>query len=230
VSAAGDGDLAGDRPFAAVDAYLEGLFPGGDPVLERAQRRADEQGLPPIAVSPSHGRLLHVLALARGARAILEIGTLGGYSAIWMARALPPDGRLVSLELDATHAQVARDAIADAGLEDRVEVRVGPAIATLAALVEEGAGPFDMVFIDADKQPYPQYLRAALQLSAPGTLIIADNVIRGGSVAHGPSDDDVVAGVQRFNAELAREPRVAAAFVQLVGVKGHDGMALAVVR
>ncbi|HEX6254698.1 MAG TPA: O-methyltransferase [Euzebyales bacterium] len=225
-----DGGPADGRLFTAVDAYLEDLFADGDPILERALRRADEEGLPPIAVSPAHGRLLHVLALARGARSILEIGTLGGYSAIWMARALPPDGRLVSLELDATHAQVARDAVADAGLADRVEVRVGAAVDTLADLAAEGAGPFDMVFIDADKQPYAQYLRAALLLSAPGTLIVADNVVRGGSVAHGPSDDDAVAGVQRFNAELAREPQVAAAFVQLVGVKGHDGMALAVVR
>jgi caffeoyl-CoA O-methyltransferase len=228
--AADDGDLSGDRLFAAVDRYLEDLFPGTDPVLERALRRADEEGLPAIAVSPAHGRLLHVLALARGARAILEIGTLGGYSAIWMARALPPDGRLVSLELDATHAQVAREAIADAGLAERVDVRVGPAVDTLATLVDEDAGPFDMVFIDADKQPYAQYLRAALRLSAPGTLIVADNVVRGGSVAHGPSADEVLAGVQRFNAELAREPDVSAAFVQLVGAKGHDGMALAVVR
>ena len=218
-----------DNGFADVDAYLDDLF-GGDPSLTAALERADAAGLPAISVSPNHGRLLHVLVLARRATRVLEIGTLGGYSAIWIARALPPDGRLVSLERDPAYAEVARGSIERAGLADRVEIRVGPALDSLAVLERDGAGPFDMAFIDADKEPYAAYLQAVLRLSAPGTLIVADNVIRGGTVAHGPSDDPAVTGVQRFNAALAGDPRLAGAVVQMVGAKGHDGMALAVVR
>lgn len=219
----------GDDGFAAVDAYLDGLFGGDDPALTAALERAEAAGLPAINVSPNHGRLLHVLVLARRATRLLELGTLGGYSAIWMARALPPEGRLVSLERDPTFAEVARGSIAGAGLADRVEIRVGHALDTLADLEREEAGPFDMVFIDADKEPYADYLRAALRLSAPGTLIVADNVVRGGAVAE-PSDDPAVAGIRRFNDALADESRVAAAVIQMVGAKGHDGMAFAVVR
>ncbi len=215
--------------FASVDRYIDDLF-GPDPVLDAVQDRSRSAGLPDIAVSPSHGRLLSVLVLARGARRVLEIGTLGGYSAIWMARALPPDGRLISLEYEATHADVARRNLADAGVGDRVEIRVGRALDTLADLEREDAGPFDMVFIDADKAPYAEYLSAALRLSASGTLIVADNVVRGGRVSLGRTDDETVAGLQRFNAALASEPRLAATIVQQVGVKGHDGMAFAVVR
>jgi predicted O-methyltransferase YrrM len=220
----------GDDGFAEVDAYLDDLFGGDDPALVAALERADAAGLPAIAVSSNHGRLLHVLVLARRATRVLEIGTLGGYSAIWMARALPPGGRLVSLERDPAYAEVARGSIERAGLADRVQIRVGRALDSLADLERDGAGPFDMAFIDADKEPYADYLQAVLRLSAPGTLIVADNVVRGGTVAGGPSDDSAVTGIQRFNAALAGDPGLAGAILQLVGAKGHDGMAFAVVR
>lgn len=222
--------MTSEETAAAVDAYLDGLFGPDDPALTAAVERADAEGLPEIAVSSNLGRLLQVLALTRGARTILEIGTLGGYSAIWLARALPPGGRLVSLELEPKHAEVARRSLADAGLADRVQVRVGRALDHLAELEDEGAGPFDMIFIDADKPPYADYFRAALRLSAPGTLIVADNVVRGGAVARGLSDDERIRGVQRFHETVATDGRVAAAVVQTVGAKGHDGMALLVVR
>jgi caffeoyl-CoA O-methyltransferase len=222
--------MVGDDGFAAVDAYLDDLFGDDDPSLTAALERAEAAGLPAINVSPNHGRLLHVLALARRATRVLEIGTLGGYSAIWMARALPPDGRLVSLERDPAYAEVARGSVERAGLADRVEIRVGRALDSLAELERDGAGPFDMAFIDADKEPYAEYLLAVVRLSAPGTLIVADNVIRGGTVAGGPSDDPAVTGIQRFNAALAGDPGLAGAVIQVVGAKGHDGMALAVVR
>ncbi|HSJ45618.1 MAG TPA: O-methyltransferase [Euzebyales bacterium] len=220
----------GDDGFAAVDAYLDDLFGGDDPALMAGLARAEAAGLPAINVSSNHGRLLHVLVLARRATRVLEIGTLGGYSAIWMARALPPDGQLVSLEREPAYAEAARGSIECAGLADRVEIRLGRALDSLAELEREGAGPFDMAFIDADKEPYADYLQAVLRLSAPGTLIVADNVVRSGSVARGPSDDPAVTGIQRFNAALAGDPGLAGAIVQMVGTKGHDGMALAVVR
>ncbi len=219
-----------DELYTAVDSYLDGLFGPPDPALSAALERSAAAGLPQINVSPNLGRFLHVLALACGARSILEIGTLGGYSTIWLGRALPPGGTLISLEYQPKHAEVARQNLADAGLADRVEVRVGRALDLLAELDRDGAGPFDMVFIDADKPPYTSYLRAALRLARPGTLIVADNVVRDGKVALGPSDDQSVTGIQRFNAELANEPRVVAAVVQQVGLKGYDGMAVAVVR
>ncbi|MDP8969199.1 MAG: O-methyltransferase [Actinomycetota bacterium] len=216
--------------YAAVDRYLEGLFGPADRVLDAALARSAAAGLPPIHVSAALGRFLHVLALARGARTILEIGTLGGYSAIWLARALPPGGKLVSLEYEPSYAEIARYNIGHAGLADRVEVRVGRALDLLAQLEDDVAGPFDMVFIDADKSPYTEYFHAALRLARPGTLIVADNVVREGRVALGSTGDQDVAGIQRFNAALAADTRVAAAVVQQVGVKGHDGMAVAVVR
>lgn len=219
-----------DDVWTAVDLHLEELFGPPDPALDGALARSDDAGLPAIAVSPMHGRLLHVLALARGARRILEIGTLGGYSTIWLARALPPGGRLVTLEHASAHAEVARANLEAAGLADRVEVRVGAALDTLADLERDGVAPFDMVFIDADKPPYADYLEAVLRLSATGTLIVADNVVRGGGIVDADPDDPAVAGVRRFNAALADEPRVTGAVVQMVGTKGHDGMALAVVR
>lgn len=225
----GDADVSEDT-YAAVDTYLEELFGGTDPALAAALERSAAAGLPQIGVSPSLGRFLHVLALARGARRILEIGTLGGYSAIWLARALPLGGTLISLELEPRHAAVARDNLEHAGLADRVEIRTGRALDVLAQLELEDTGPFDMVFIDADKSPYTEYLHAALRLSRPGTLIVADNVVRGGKVASDANDDEAVAGIQRFNTALAADPRVDAVVVQQVGVKGHDGMALAVVR
>lgn len=226
---AGDEGYAGNEVYAAVDRYFDNLF-GTDPVLDAALERSASEGLPPISITSNHGRFLHVLALACGARSILEIGTLGGYSAIWLARALPDDGKLVTLEFEPHYADVARQNLAHAGLAERVEIRVGHALDSLAQLVHEDAGPFDMAFIDADKTPYGEYLQAVLRLSRPGTLIVADNVVRGGKVALGSPDDDVVAGIQRFNAALAANSSLSAAVAQLVGVKGHDGMALAVVR
>jgi caffeoyl-CoA O-methyltransferase len=218
-----------DTSYAAVDAYIDELFGPADPVLVAAQERSAAAGLPDISVTAAQGRLLHVLALACGARSILEVGTLGGYSTIWLARALPPGGRLISLEYEPKHAEVARHNVAQAGLADRVEIRIGRALDGLAQLEDEGAGPFDLVFIDADKAPYTEYFQAAVRLGRRGTLIIADNVVRDGKVAAGASDDPNVAGVQRFNAVLAQDHRVAAAVVQQVGAKGHDGMALAVI-
>lgn len=195
--------------FAAVDTYLEGQFGDhGDPVLDAAQRRADEAALPTIAVSATQGRFLHVLALAVGARSILEIGTLGGYSTIWLARALPPDGRLISLELDPHHAAVARENVAAADLDGVVEVRVGPALDSLQALVDEGAGPFDLVFIDADKAGYRDYYEATLpRLSASG-FIVADNVLWSGRVLDAGAADPDTAALREFNERVAADPRV----------------------
>lgn len=219
-----------DDVYTAVDEYLEGLFGPSDPILDAVLERCRAAGLPPIQVSAAHGRLLQVLALTRDATSILEIGTLGGYSTIWLARALPPEGRVVSLEYEPRHATVARENLTMAGLGDVVEVRVGAGLELLDELVEAGAPPFDMVFIDADKAAYDRYLASALRLARPGTLIVADNVVRHGEVAQAPGDDGSVAGLQRFNAALAGDERLVAAFVQQVGVKGHDGMAVAVVR
>lgn len=216
-------------PWIAIDQYVTDLFVPPDPVLDAALESARAAGLPSISVSPAQGRLLHVLARATGARAILEIGTLAGYSAIWLARALPPGGRLITLESDPTHAGVARANLARAGLDAVVEVREGRAADSLPRLVAEGAGPFDLIFIDADKPGYADYLTWALELSRPGTLIVADNVVRKGTVGDAASPDPDVQGARRFNARLAAEPRVSATVVQTVGSKGYDGFAFAVV-
>lgn len=213
-----------------LELYVRERFGAEDDVLAELGRRAASLPEGGMQISADVGKLLYVLALTVGARRVLELGTFLGYSAIWMARALPPDGRLVSLEREPAYAEVARTSIECAGLADRVEIRLGRARDSLAELEREGAGPFDMAFIDADKEPYADYLRAVLRLSAPGTLIVADNVVRGGTVAGGPSDDPAVTGIQRFNAALAGDPGLAGAIVQMVGTKGHDGMALAVVR
>ncbi len=221
--------MTGDL-YEQVDEHLSQLFgDASDPVLDGALRRAEEAGLPAIQISAPQGRLLQVLALACGARSILEVGTLAGYSTIWLARALPADGHLLSLELDPTHAEVARENLREAGLADRVEVRVGRALDVLDELRASGGGPFDLVFIDADKPPYTEYLHAAIELSRPGTLIIGDNVVREGRILD-PGDDQAAAGVARFNSALASDPRVTGAITQVVGTKGHDGLALAVVR
>jgi caffeoyl-CoA O-methyltransferase len=187
-------------------------------------------GMPQINVSPVQGRLLHVLALTCGARMILEIGTLAGYSAIWMARALPADGKLITLESDPKHAEVAQANIARAGLADRIEVRLGVALDVLPQLVAEGKGPFDLIFIDADKTNLTTYFEWAVRLARPGSLIITDNVIRHGEVLDESSVDASLQGVRRFNQALAADRRVTATIVQMVGIKGYDGMALAVVR
>lgn len=216
--------------YAQVDEYFEGLLGPPDEVLMQAQARARAAGLPAISVSPSLGRFLHVLARACGARRILEVGTLAGYSAIWLARALPPGGQLITIEYEPAHAEVARANLESAGLSQQVSVLVGRALQVLDDLAQAGGEPFDLVFIDADKPPYLEYFDAALRLSRSGTLIVADNVVRGGQVALGPSDDPAVTGVQRFVEHLAGHPAVTASFVQQVGVKGHDGMAIALVQ
>jgi predicted O-methyltransferase YrrM len=215
---------------AAVDRHLDEVFGPPDPAFADTLERSAAAGLPTIAISPNTGRLLQVMAAARGARRILEIGTLGGYSTLWLAQALPSDGHLITLEYEPHHAEVARANLDAAGVGDRVEIRVGPALDSLATLETEGTEPFDLVFIDADKAPYADYLDAAVRLSTPGAVIVADNVVRGGAIADGPSDDQAVSGVQRFNEALASHPRLqAAAVVQIVGEKGHDGLGFGVV-
>lgn len=222
--------IVSDDLYERVDEHLDQLFSdASDPVLEGARRRAEDAGLPAIQVSAPQGRLLQVLAMACGARSILEIGTLAGYSTIWLARGLPDDGRLLSLELDPMHAEVARENLRAAGLTDRVEVRVGHALEVLDELRDSAVEPFDLVFIDADKRPYTEYLHAAVELARPGTLIVADNVVRQGRILD-PGDDEAAAGVARFTAALAADPRVTGAVTQVVGAKGHDGLALAVVH
>ncbi len=215
--------------WEAVDQYVEGLFAPADPALEAALRASAEAGLPNISVSPAQGRLLQILARAVSARRILEIGTLGGYSTIWLARALPPDGRVVTLEAVDRHAEVARGNLERAGVWNLVEIRRGRAQETLPRLVEEAAGPFDFVFIDADKPGYVDYLDWSLKLTRPGSVIVADNVVRGGTVTGGGGRDENVEGVRRFNQRLAEAPGVWATVVQTVGVKGYDGFAVAVV-
>jgi predicted O-methyltransferase YrrM len=213
-----------------VDDYINGLFVPADPALDDALKASDAAGLPTIAVAPNQGKLLHILAKSIKAKKILEIGTLGGYSTIWLARALPKDGHLVTLEFDPKHATVARANIAHAGLTQKVKVRVGRAVDSLQQLETEHHGTFDLIFIDADKPGYPEYLRWALKFSHSGTMIIADNVIRDGEVVDADSEDEKVQGVHRFNALLAAESRVTATIIQTVGSKGYDGLAVAVVN
>jgi predicted O-methyltransferase YrrM len=212
-----------------VDRYINDTLVGSDPVLEAAVQSCVEAGLPEIAVTPNQGKLLHLLALATGARRVLEIGTLGGYSAIWLGRALPPDGRLVTLEADPKHAEIARANLDRAGLTETVEIRLGAALDTLPQLAAEGEGEFDLVFIDADKANIPDYVTWALRLSHPGSLLVIDNVVRDGKVADEFSDDADVQGVRRANDLLAADPRVSATALQTVGLKGYDGLAIALV-
>ncbi|WP_395297680.1 O-methyltransferase [Kitasatospora hibisci] len=218
------------QTWDAVDAYFTDRLIGHDPELEAAAAAADRAGLPHIAVAPNQGKLLHLLALTQGARRILEVGTLGGYSAIWLARALPADGRLITLEIDPRHAEVARGNLARAGLEGVAEIRIGPAADTLAELVADGVEPFDLVFIDADKRGNPEYFARALELTRPGSLIVVDNVVRGGAVADAASTDPAVTATRRLHDVIAAEPRVSATSVQTVGTKGYDGFTLARVR
>ncbi len=207
-----------------IDSYVEGLFAPPDLALEGALRRSREAGLPEIHVSPNEGKLLRLLAEIGGAKRILEVGTLGGYSTIHLARALPEDGSLISLELDERYAEVARKSIAEAGLDDRVEVRVGDARELLADMAENGAGPFDLTFIDADKGSYPEYLEWALRLSRPGSLILADNTIRGGSVIY--PEDESARATREFNEALAKNPRLSALILPLIRER-VDGLAIA---
>ncbi len=213
--------------WTAVDEYLAGLLVEPDLDLDAALAANAEAGLPAISVSANHGKFLSLLVQISGSRTVLEIGTLGGYSTIWLARALPPDGVLITLELDRGRAEVARRNIERAGLSSIVQVRVGDALYTLERLTSEGAGPFGFVFIDADKVGYPDYLAAVLELSRPGTLIVADNVVRDGAVIDDSGDDPDVEGVRRFLEMCAADPRLSAVALQTVGTKGYDGLALA---
>jgi predicted O-methyltransferase YrrM len=213
----------------AVDHYLDSHFAPADEALDAALKASAAAGLPQIQVSPVGGKLLHVLARTVGARRVLEIGTLGGYSTIWMARALPPDGRLITLEFEPKHADVARANIARAGLADKVEVRLGRALDSLPKIEAERIGPFDLIFIDADKPSNPDYFAWALRLSRRGSLIVVDNVVRDGAVVEAESPDASIQGTRRVLELRAKEPRVSATALQTVGVKGYDGFALAVV-
>jgi predicted O-methyltransferase YrrM len=216
--------------FEAVDAFVGETLGLEDEALRGALDAAEAAGLPPIQVSPPQGRLLRLLAELQGARTVLEFGTLGGYSTILLARALPGDGRLITLEANAEYADVARGSIERAGLADRVELRVGPALETLPGLEQEGAGPFDLTFIDADKVNTPNYFAWALDHSRPGSLIVADNVVRDGSLADGASGDPATIAQRALHEALAREPRVGATTIQTVGGKGYDGFTIALVR
>jgi predicted O-methyltransferase YrrM len=216
--------------WSAVDAYLADRLLGDDPALDAALAANAAGGLPAIDVSPVQGKLLHLLARAMGARRILEIGTLGGYSTIWLARALPDGGKVVTLELDPHHAEVARANLDRAGLSEKVEIRLGAALDTLSALAAEGGPAFDLVFIDADKQSNADYVRAAIGLSRPGTMIIVDNVVREGRVLDADTKDAMIEGTRRLFDMLASEPRLDATAIQTVGVKKWDGFVLAVVR
>jgi len=215
--------------WTGVDRALEELLIGPDAVLEAALEASARAGLPAHDVSPTGGRLLELLARTAAARSILELGTLGGYSTICLARALPPDGRLITLEAELEFAAVARANIDRAGLAGLVEVRGGPALESLSAIAERGEGPFDLIFIDADKRTNPEYLGRALELSRPGTVIVADNVIREGAVADPTDEEPSVAGARRFLELVGSDRRLRATAIQTVGAKGHDGFALAVV-
>jgi predicted O-methyltransferase YrrM len=213
--------------WTEVDEYLNGLFVPQDDALDAALKAADAADMPKINVAPTQGKLLYILARSHGVRSILEIGTLAGYSTIWLARALPPDGRLTTLEIDPARAVIAKANIERAGLAEKVDIRVAPAIQTLPQLA--GFAPFDLVFIDADKVSTPDYLTWALRLTKPGSLILIDNVIRKGAVSDPTTPDENVQGIQRALAMLAAEPRVVASAIQTVGSKGYDGLAIALV-
>lgn len=215
--------------WTAVDEYFSGLMLPPDPVLDATQRSAADAGLPPISVSAPQGKFLHLLTRIAGARRVLEIGTLAGYSTIWLGRALPKDGagRLVTLEFDPAHAEIARANIARAGLDKIVEIRVGAAIDTLPPLETEA--PFDLIFIDADKPSTPDYFRWAIKLSHPGSVIVVDNVVRGGDVIDASGKNQDAEGMRRFFDLLSAEPRVTGTAIQTVGAKGYDGFAIAVV-
>jgi predicted O-methyltransferase YrrM len=218
-----------EKLWTAVDQYTTHLLLPADAALDAALASSEVAGLPSISVSPSQGKLLMMLAQLAGAKQILEIGTLGGYSSIWLGRALAPGGRLITLEANPKHAEVARGNIARAGLAEVVEVRLGDARAGIQQLAAEGRGNFDLIFIDADKQSIPHYLEWSLKLSHPGTLIIVDNVIRDGALIDAKSEDPNVIGARRMHEMLAAEPRLSATTIQTVGSKGYDGLTLALV-
>jgi len=219
-----------DATWTAVDEYVAGLLAPHDEVLEAALRDSEDAGLPAIQVSPAQGKLLYLLAKSIGAEQILEFGTLGGYSTIWLGRALPAGGRLITLEAEPCNAEVAARNIARAGLVDLVDLRVGPALDRLPQLEAEGAGPFDLTFIDADKIHTPDYFAWALDHSRPGSLIVSDNVVRFGRLADPDSDDPSIPAQRRLHEMLAAEPRVEATTIQTVGAMGYDGFNIALVR
>jgi predicted O-methyltransferase YrrM len=221
--------MSRDR-WAAVEAYFSDLLFPPDAALEAALADSAAAGLPAIHVSAAQGRLLALIVQMTRARRVLEIGTLGGYSGIWLARALPADGRLVTLELDRTHAEIARRNFERAGVLDRIDLRVGPALETLRAIETEASGPFDFIFVDADKPAYAEYLEWSIRLSRPGTVIVVDNIVREGEVVNSESTDVKVQGVRRFNAALAKETRVTATALQLVSAKSYDGFAVMIVK
>ncbi len=215
--------------WTAVDDYFDSLFIPRDPVLDKALEVSEAAGLPAIQVPPNLGKLLYILATIQDSRTVLEIGTLAGYSTIWLARALPDDGRVITLEADPKHADLARENIARAGLADKVDIRLGKALDTLPQIADEGLAPFDLIFIDADKPNNSAYLDWSLKLSRPGSLIIGDNVVRNGRVIDAHTTDPNVQGVRDFNAMLAAEPRLTTTALQTVGSKGYDGFAVALV-
>jgi predicted O-methyltransferase YrrM len=215
--------------WTKVDDYFGDLLAPQDEQMSAALHANEKAGLPAIGVSRLQGKFLFLLAKIAQARRVLEIGTLGGYSSIWMARALPPEGRIVTLEVDSRHAEVARENLGRVGLLDRVDIRVGPALDTLPALHASGAGPFDLVFIDADKENNAAYLDWAVKLSHPGTVILVDNVVRDGKVIHAKSRDGDIRGTRAMAERMAAHPRLTATVLQTVGVKGYDGFALAIV-
>ena len=216
--------------FGAVDQFINNLFVKEDEALQQTKQAIIDGDLPLISISENQGKFLHILAKLNHPKKILEIGTLGGYSTIWLARALQEGGELTSLELDQHHADVALANISNAGLNNAVKIRVGNALEELPKMKKEGAGPFDVIFIDADKEPYAEYFELSLQLSRPGTLIIADNVVREGKILEENNDDSNVTGVKRFITLLAASKQVTATIIQTVGSKYHDGMALAIVN
>jgi len=220
--------------WSAVDDYIEELELDDDPVLEAALADSAAAGMPSIALTPAQGKFMHQLARIHGARSILELGTLGGYSTIWLARALPDNGRLVTLELNADYARVAAANVERAGLAGLIEIDVGPALEGMRALIAQGAGPFDLIFIDADKQNTAEYFTHALELSRPGTVIVTDNVVRDGGIVEADNDEPRVRGMRRFHELLAADRagarRVSATTIQTVGAKGYDGFTLAIVE
>ncbi|MFI5221926.1 MAG: O-methyltransferase [Bacteroidia bacterium] len=216
--------------FSRVDHYIRNLLAPEDKALTDTIKSLDTEGLPPHSVSANQGKFLQVMMIACNARRVLELGTLGGYSTIWLARSLPDNGKVITIEVDKHHGDVAKKNIDNAGLSRKVEVRVGKALDILPKIIAENEEPFDLIFIDADKPPYTEYFDYALQLSRPGTLIICDNVIREGKVLDNNSPDEKVQGVQRFNKMLSENKKVTATILHTVGVKEYDGMAIAVVN
>jgi len=221
--------LQGQELWSAVDAYLSDTVVPPDPMMDAALAASQAAGLPAINIEANQGRFLELLVRMCGAKRVLELGTLGGYSTIWMARGLPQDGSLLTLELEERCAAVAEANFVAAGMESRITLRLGPALDSLAALTAEGVAPFDFVFFDADKLNYPNYLEAVLPLTRPGTVLVADNVVRAGRVLNADSNEPNIVGTRRFNQLLGSHPRLSATVLQVVGSKGHDGLAFAIV-